>query len=104
LNEAEEEVNWPGEGLAAARWVHGGGKRFGGKLEFELTGGWLLTISGGWLADDFAELVEDSIYRHLPRWRPIWSSNAAVGDKEEAWCRGYVFPAVASSSTMMGRQ
>jgi hypothetical protein len=31
----------------------------------------LLTISGGWLADDFAELVGGSIYRRRKRWPGI---------------------------------
>jgi hypothetical protein len=52
LNEEEEEVNWPGEGLAAVRRVHGGGNSFGEKSKFELSEARLLTIAGGWVGDD----------------------------------------------------
>jgi hypothetical protein len=77
---------------------------FGANPKFASSSEGLLAINGGWVDDDVMQLWEGSIYRHLHRWRPIWSSNAAAGDKEEVWRRGYVSPAVASSSAMMGWQ
>jgi hypothetical protein len=43
----------------------------GGNPKFELSGGRLRTISGGWVCDDTIELVVTSIYRAQQRWTGI---------------------------------
>jgi hypothetical protein len=57
--------------------------KFGENLKSELSEARLLAIAGDWVDDDVTQLGEGSIYRRLRRWRTIWSSNAAAGDKRE---------------------
>ena len=59
--------------------------RIGEKPKFKLSDARLLTIVGGWVADDLAELVTGSIYRENGRRLRIWARRAAVGGGEEYW-------------------
>ena len=51
--------------------------RFGENWKFSSSGERLWLISGGWLADDLAELVTGSIYRQLRRWCLIQPGSAS---------------------------
>jgi hypothetical protein len=77
--------------------------RIGANAKLELTGNRLGAIHGVGVRNDIAKLVPGSIYRQLHRWRLIWSSNAAVGDKEGRGCGEFVSTVVASSPATIGQ-
>jgi hypothetical protein len=61
--------------------------RFGENWKFSSSGERLWLISGGWLADDLAELVTGSIYREDGRWWSIRSSRAGGRSWRGTWLR-----------------
>ena len=73
-------------------------------MKFKLAGDQLGTILGVGVLDYPTELAVASIYRLRGGGDQFDRVVLAAGDEEEVWRRGYVFPAVASSSAMMGRQ
>jgi hypothetical protein len=73
----------------------------GENVKLELGGDRLGVILGEGVRNDVARLVTDSIYRQLRRWRSIWSSNAAAGDKREPWRSEFVANTVATSPVLI---
>jgi hypothetical protein len=81
-----------------------GGNRIGANAKLELARNRLGAIFGVEVRNDIAKLVTSSIYKRLRRWHSIWSSNAAAGDEEGLWRRGFVSTAVAGSPASMRQQ
>jgi hypothetical protein len=84
-NERERRMTWPERGWP--RWGEfcGGGNQFGGNKKFASSGERSWLISGGWLADDPAELVTGLIYRRLRRWPVNRTRRAVVGGRRRNW-------------------
>jgi hypothetical protein len=97
LNRYSPEDCWPrgGGGFFAGR------NQIGANAKLELAGNRLGSILGVGVRNDIAKLVTSSIYRRPRRWHSIWSRNAAAGDEEGLWRRGFVSTAVASSPASM---